>query len=192
LIIKGSVFPTVEDGLDIRADKPVDHQYCGLPINIEDQLDLLQRYLLSHVALKTIARTEPAWDEVATTLESFGYLLVTRGVGIEFFRELLPFFEIGALAARMHGHKILHGDMHPDNFGLVGKGRELGERCLTFDPGDTWMSDRPLTPWECAQDLSILKSQTNFLQWEAAKLGYRFKAQDSATGVFRFLEVGYE
>ena len=38
-----------------------------------------------------------------------------------------------------------------------------------------------------AQDLAILKSQCTYLQWEAAKLGYRLKAPEVAEQVLQLL-----
>jgi hypothetical protein len=152
----------------------------------ERGLDLIQRCLLTCAALAG-GRDSPEWGSAAAMLESLGYLLVSKSVDIESCPHLVAYFEIGACAAGMHDYKLLHGDMHPQNFGYRWENRGLGKRGVPFDPGHVCKLSRPLTPLERAKDLAILKLHCTFPQWEAAKLGYRFTAGDIADQVFQLL-----
>ena len=76
---------------------------------------------------------------------------------------------LGAIAARLHGSGYIHGDLQPDNFTF----KPDGEIQSMFDLGRTYNPERPLTLLERASDLAVLKRHVSFLEWEAAKLGYR-------------------
>jgi hypothetical protein len=152
----------------------------------ERGLDLIQRCLLTCAALAG-GQDSPDWGTATAILESLGYLLVSKGIDIESCPDLVPFFEIGARAGMMHDCKVLHGDMHPGNFGFRWEERGLGDRAAPLDPDTMCRLSRPLTPLERAKDLTILKLRCTFPQWEAAKLGYRFRVGDIAEQVFQLL-----
>jgi hypothetical protein len=48
-----------------------------------------------------------------------------------------------------------------------------------FDLGRTCNPGRPLTPRERGSDLAVLKKHVSFLEWEAAKFGYRSETSDA-------------
>jgi hypothetical protein len=151
----------------------------------ERGLDLIQRCLLTCAALAG-SQDSQEWSNAAAILESLGYLLVSKSIDIESCPYLVPAFELGVWAAKIHGLGCLHGDMHLENFSFE-QGRQLGEGVACLDYGDFCALSRPLTPLERAKDLAILKMHCTFPQWEAAKLGYRFKAGDIAGQVFQLL-----
>jgi tRNA A-37 threonylcarbamoyl transferase component Bud32 len=127
------------------------------------------------------------WQRRAELLECAGYLIIAGAAAPDDIGELSAYFEIGALAARMHAYNVLHGDMHRANFGFESEPRPVGERAITYDPGDISILQRPPTARERAQDLAILKATCSFIEWEAAKFGYRFKAPEIAPEVFSLI-----
>ena len=147
-------------------------------------LEFTQRYLVTLVALSSALGPEGAvWCAAAEALEDVGYLLLTRSLRLEGIEGVAFYYSVGELAAKLHSHNYLHGDMHPGNF-LVNP-----ESNTTFigDVGTLCLLNRAPKPIERARDLALLKTQCHFYAWEAVKRGYRNASGPEAERVFELL-----
>lgn len=138
-------------------------------------LELVQRCLVSRAAFPTNDSSD-YWTQLAEAIENLGYLVISRSFDLHAFRQLNACYELGKFAALLHAEQCVHGDLHLDNFAF----QEDGELRSAFDFGRATFLERPLTSLERACDLAVLKHNleeiNGFLQWEAAKLGYRSQA----------------
>jgi hypothetical protein len=158
----------------------------GVEILPSASLDLAQRTLLCQAADGRRIETEE-WELAAELFEELGYLLLSR----TFNRERLEraaaeeplrfFFKLGELVARMHEKGVLHGDIHPANFGWQ------DGQVVIIDAGSVRFEDRRLEACERAADVGLLKLTVSFAEWEAVKLGYRTAAADGAEPVLELL-----
>ena len=148
-------------------------------------LALLQRWLL---LVPVLAHAEPnAWQSAAETLQQFGYLLVAREPEADDrSRRLDLMWHIGMFLALVHRTGYLHGDPHLGDFRYQ-PDKPVGERLAVFDLGNMFVLLGPARPVDRAQDLAILKTQAPYLDWEAAKVGYRSVAGDIADAVFELI-----
>src|SRR5262249_4189137 len=135
---------------------------------------LTQRLLASAqaVAARTGGGAPPG---MAEALEAIGYIALGRCHDIGDLPRCNVFRSIGAIAARMHHLGFVHGDLQPHNFVF----KDNGEIASAFDLGRTHNPGRLLTVLERASDLAALKRYGSFLEWEAAKLGYRSEGSDA-------------
>jgi hypothetical protein len=142
--------------------------------NEPPELCLTQRLLTSAQAVVT--RTGGAApDGLAELIEEIGYVAIGRSHDIADRPKLNACRSIGRMAAAMHRAGFVHGDLQPQNFMF----KENGEIESMFDLGRACNPGRPLTLLECASDLAVLKRHISFLEWEAAKFGYRSEAADA-------------
>jgi len=114
-------------------------------------------------------------DGMAELIEEIGYVAIGRSHDIGERPKFNACRSLGAMAATLHRLGYIHGDLQPQNFTF----KENGEIQSMFDLGRTYNPGRPLTLVERASDLAVLKKHVSFLEWEAAKLGYRSEAWDA-------------
>jgi len=153
------------------------------PDGSDTVLSLLQRWLVSVVALAGIEHDEP-WSELAEALEHAGFLVLSREFDVTNHPQLNAMYEIGKIAARLHAKNCIHGDLHLEDFRFD----EKGALKSMFDLGRACILDRELTLTERASDLAVLKKHCRFLEWEVARLGYRGGAPDIADAVFAIFD----
>lgn len=138
------------------------------------ELCLTQRLLTSVQAVAT--HTGGAVPNgLAELIEEIGYVAIGRSHDIRDRPKLNACRSIGVIAAALHRAGFVHGDLQPENFMF----KEDGEIESMFDLGRTCNPGRPLTLLERASDLAVLKKHVSFLEWEAAKFGYRSEASDA-------------
>lgn len=152
--------------------------------------DLVQRAVLCLAALGASGVPSEMHGRAAELLEHLGYLALGR----EFHRQKIEmrrpqgmplqfFYTIGKIAAGMHGHNIIHGDMHTDNF-LYDEDQRTA---VVSDADTTCFLERPITLQEHASDVGLLKLTCSFEEWETVKLGYREQSPDAAAQVFKLI-----
>jgi hypothetical protein len=175
------MLPRAENEADVhwkpwRSVVPVqDSASTQAPVDNEPStLWLTQRLLASTQAVA--ARTGvAAQDGMAELIEAIGYVAIGRSYDVGEQPKLNACRSLGALAAISHRRGYIHGDLQPENF----KFKEDGGIAGMFDLGRTCNPGRPLTLLERTSDLAVLKKHVTFLEWEAAKLGYRSEALDA-------------
>ncbi len=151
------------------------------------KLDLLQRCFVILAVLSHETPRALHWHDTAGVLEEFGYLLLSDNANVEqYSSELQIYFEIGAVLARIHATNIRYVDAHPGNI-LIEPKHPLGERAGCPDIGGLFSPGHTITALERAKDLTIVKMHSTLPQWEAVKLGYRFKAPKEAEEVFQLI-----
>jgi len=139
------------------------------------ELVLTQRLLTCAQAVKARTGSNESTDVMAQLIEEIGYVAIGRSHDVRDRPILNAAKSLGAIAAKLHGNGYIHGDLQPQNFTF----KEDGEIQSMFDLGRTCNPGRPLTLLERASDLAVLKRHVSFLEWEAAKLGYRSEAPDA-------------
>jgi len=142
--------------------------------NEPSELGLTQRLLVSAQAV-VVRPGGAAPDGMAELIEEIGYVAIGRSHDIGEHPKFNACRSLGAMVATLHHLGYIHGDLQPQNF----KFKENGEIQSMFDVGRTCNPGRPLTLLERASDLAVLKKHVSFLEWEAAKLGYRSEASDA-------------
>lgn len=148
-------------------------------LNVPVLLRLLQRCLVS-LSTPDCSQPEERWVALAKAVEDFGYLALCQEFDVTTRPRLNAAFEVGKIAARLHAHKTIHGDLRLDDL----KFDEHGKLTGMYDLGRAAILDRELTTMERACDLAVLKRHSAFLAWEAVKLGYRSEAPQVAEAVF--------
>jgi hypothetical protein len=138
------------------------------------ELCLTQRILTSAQAVAAQASGAVS-DGIAEVLEEIGYVAIGRSHDASERPMLNACRSLGVVAAAMHRIGYIHGDLQPQNVTF----KENGEIDSMFDLGRTCNPGRPLTLLERASDLAVLKRNVSFLEWEAAKFGYRSEASDA-------------
>jgi hypothetical protein len=147
------------------------------PISIDGgppELILTQRLLTCAQAVAARTGGNQSIDTMAQLIEEIGYVAIGRSHDVRDWPRLNAARSLGAMAARLHKIGYVHGDLQQLNFTF----KEDGEIESMFDLGRTCNPGRPLTLLERASDLAVLKKHVSFLEWEAAKLGYRSEAPD--------------
>jgi hypothetical protein len=139
------------------------------------ELTLIQRLLTCAQAVTARTGSNQSTDAMAQLIEEIGYVAIGRSHDIRDRPRLNAAKSLGAIAAKMHELGYVHGDLQPQNFTF----KDDGEIQSMFDIGRTANPGRPLTLLERASDLAVLKRHVSFLEWEAAKLGYRLEAPDA-------------
>jgi hypothetical protein len=139
------------------------------------ELVLTQRLLTCAQAVEARTGSKQSPEATAQLIEEIGYIAIGRSHDVRDTPKLNAVKSLGAIAARLHGSGYVHGDLQPDNFTF----KPDGEIQSMFDLGRTCNPGRPLTLLERASDLAVLKRHVSFLEWEAAKLGYRSEAPDA-------------
>jgi hypothetical protein len=139
------------------------------------ELMLTQRLLTCTQAVAARTGSNQSTDAMAQLIEEIGYVAIGRSHDVRDRPRLNATKSLGAVAAKLHEIGFIHGDLQPQNFTF----KEDGEISSMFDLGRTGNPGRPLTLLERASDLAVLKKHVSFLEWEAAKLGYRSEAPDA-------------
>ncbi len=167
----------------------VESAYAHVPFEPPDDasiLHLFQRAFVCRAATAPLGAADE-WGGVAELIEELGYVLLSRTFNAERMRAalednpLLFYFRLGALAAKLHMKGVLHGDLHPENFGFQ------DGNVIIRDAGSGRFTGRTLSERERARDLGLLKLTVRFAEWEAVKLGYREEARDAAPAVLALL-----
>jgi tRNA A-37 threonylcarbamoyl transferase component Bud32 len=123
-----------------------------------------------------------ASEKIAELIEEIGYAALGRSHDLRDRPRLNACRSLGRMAATLHDIGYIHGDLQPQNFSF----KEDGEIASMFDLGRTYNPGRPLTLLERASDLAVLKKNVSFLEWEAAKFGYRAEASDAEEVLAQF------
>lgn len=143
-------------------------------------LILLQRALLSlHASAASSTSSEDSWSHAAELIEELGYLGVSCAYSLGFPQSLMQYLHAGLLLGRIHQDGHGYGDMHLGNFMYSSE-----DLPIIVDYGGYYNFARGGTASERAGDLAVLRLSCNFLQWQAAMLGYRLVAPEIADAVF--------
>lgn len=147
---------------------------------LQAPLLLLQRILLAlHAVADSSPLSEDCWAICAELLAELGYLSADSGYLTGMPGELKRHFDAGFLLARMHLEGLGHGDLHLDNFGYLPD----TERPRIIDSGGTYELRRPEHPAEKASDLSVVRLECDFLQWQSVRLAYKAMTPGTADTV---------
>jgi hypothetical protein len=138
-------------------------------------LYLIQRLLVTAQAISARRDGGAVPDGMARVIEQAGYVALGRAHDVRKNPRFNASYSLGKIAANLHGHGFIHGDLQPQNFTF----KQNGEIQSMFDLGRAFSAERPLTALERASDLAVLKKHVTFMEWEAAKLGYRSEARDA-------------
>jgi hypothetical protein len=180
--------PTADEaaahGKPWRSVVPVWSQSSEQTITVDEppELWLVQRLFTSAQAVAARTGGEVP-DGLAELMEEIGYVAIGRSHEVRDRPRLHAFHSLGAMAAVMHHAGFVHGDLQPQNFTFK---EESGDIASMFDLGRAANPGRPLTVLERASDLAVLKKHASFLEWEAAKLGYRSRASDADAVLAQF------
>jgi hypothetical protein len=131
---------------------------------------LLQRMLLAlHASPLSPASASDCWWTAAELLEELGYLTVTYAYSLGVPTSLKPYFDAASLLGHLHSRGVGYGDMHLGNCGYL---PHSTQRAVLIDPGGSYELTDLNDPADRAADLAVFRLECDYLQWQAALLGY--------------------